>query len=52
MSSDYLKPFTVYIAGNKVHFSIKDLKPFCGNTHVTLKDTLGLAYRCVFCDFN
>lgn len=52
MNSYYLKPFTVFVERNKVHFPIKDLKPFCGKAHVTLKDTLGLAYRCILCNFH
>lgn len=50
MNSYYLKPFTVFVERNKVHFPIKDLKPFCGKAHVTLKDTLGLAYGCILCN--
>lgn len=51
MNSYYLKPFTVFVERNKVRFPIKDLKLFCGKTHVTLKDTLGLAYRCILWNF-
>lgn len=42
----------MFVERNKVHFPIKDLKPFCGKAHVTLKDTLGLAYRCILCIFH
>lgn len=52
MNSYYLKPLTACIERNKVHFTIKDLKPFCGKAHVTLKDTLGLAYRCSLCNLH
>lgn len=52
MNNYYLKPFTVYVERNKVHLPIKDLKPFCGTAHVTLKDTLGLAYRCILCNYH
>lgn len=52
MNSYYLKPFTVFVERNKVHFPIKDLKPFCGKAHVTLKGILGLAYRCILCNFH
>lgn len=51
MNSYYLKPFTVFVERNKVHFPTKDLEPFCGKAHVTLKDILGLAYRCILCNF-
>jgi len=52
MNSHYLKPFTVFVETNKVHFPIKDLKLFCGKAHVILKDTLDLAYRCILCNFH
>lgn len=52
MNSYYLKPFTVNVEKNKVHFPIKDLKPFFVAKHVTLKDILGLAYRCILCSFH
>lgn len=51
MNSYYLKPFTVFVERNKVHFPIKDLEPFCGKAHVILKDILALAYRYILCNF-